>query len=175
MPTKLRKMLGDINAPETVALMRLIETQSQHTLTVWAESWARRQYLPAYQAHQADDDTMQRLLDAAKAYTDGETPLAEVKALIKEARTLCGKLTDPIAVAAARAISTGCATCTTATGALGYLFYGAAVAAYQEAGLAADAAVYDELASKHLQAALEDLRTVAVPDEPKPAKINWNC
>lgn len=33
----------------------------------------------------------------------------------------------------------------------------------------------DDLARAELEQALEELRAVSVPDEPNPAKINWNC
>ncbi len=76
--------------------------------------------------------------------------------------------------AAARATATACAVIQTPTNALGYLFYGAAAAAYSKAGTE-DASRWDNLARAELEQALEELRAVSVPDEPNPAKINWNC
>ena len=76
--------------------------------------------------------------------------------------------------AAARATATACAVIQTPTNALGYLFYGAAAAAYSKAGTE-DASRWDDLARAELEQALEELRAVSVPDEPNPAKINWNC
>ena len=43
---KLRKILGDVNAPVTVALMQLIETQSGTTLASWALSFVEENVLP---------------------------------------------------------------------------------------------------------------------------------
>lgn len=62
----------------------------------------------------------------------------------------------------------------TPTNALGYLFYGAAAAAYSKAGTE-DSSRWDDLAREELEQALEELRAASVPDEPNPAKINWNC
>ena len=46
---KLRKMLGDINQPEIVRLMRMIETQSKETLAKWAVDCAEERYLDIYE------------------------------------------------------------------------------------------------------------------------------
>jgi hypothetical protein len=35
MAKKLRKMLGDVNAPGAVVLMRLIDTHSKATICIW--------------------------------------------------------------------------------------------------------------------------------------------
>ena len=77
--------------------------------------------------------------------------------------------------AAARAVATACASVQTPTSALGFLFYTAAAAAYNEKGLNADASTYDALAEREFQAALQSLRAAAVPDEPHPARLNWGC
>lgn len=77
--------------------------------------------------------------------------------------------------AAARATATACAVIQTPTNALGYLFYGAAAAAYSKGRGTEDASRWDDLARAELEQALEELRAVSVPDEPNPAKINWNC
>ena len=45
---KVRKMLGDVNSPECLAMMRLIETQSEVTLARWALSYVREHVLPIY-------------------------------------------------------------------------------------------------------------------------------
>ena len=46
---KLRKMLGDVNQPEIVRLMRMIETQSKETLAKWAVDCAEERYLDIYE------------------------------------------------------------------------------------------------------------------------------
>lgn len=175
MAVKLRKMLGDINAPVTVALMRLIETQSQKTLAAWACGYARAHYLPIYAQREADDPILADTLAACDAYLAGQVKLAAIKPQLKAARLRAAELTDPISQASARAIATACAVCTTPTGALGFLFYGAAALAYDRAGLKEDVSVYERLADDAMQDALESLRSAAVPDEPNPAKIDWGC
>lgn len=174
MAKKLRKMLGSIESPECIGLMRLIETQSKETLAKWAVGYAKENYLPVY-AKNGTADCCARAVAACGAFNAGEMKMADIKPLLKEARESAAKETDPVLQAAARAISTACSTVTTPTGALGFLFYGAAVFAYVTAGLEASAEEYDALAHQELGRALESLRAVAVGNEPNPAKINWNC
>lgn len=172
---KLRKMLGRIDAPETVALMRLIETQSKTTLAAWAIGCARERYLPIFESINNADIQPRAALDACALYLDGGIKLAEAKQAIKPAVQTARDEQDHTAQAAARAISTACAAITTPTNALGFLFYGAAAFAYSEAGLECDAQEYDVLATQELERALTSLQAVAVADEPNPAKIKWGC
>ena len=107
---QLRKMLGDISSEECVALMHLIETQSKSTLSKWAIEYARRNYLTVYQRHCADDHTMAGLLAVCRAYAMGEGELKQAKNAIKMMRQRARELGEqPVAQAAARALSTGCA------------------------------------------------------------------
>lgn len=46
---KLRKMLGSPDSPYIISLMRLIETQSKHTISCWAVSYAQQVMLPIYE------------------------------------------------------------------------------------------------------------------------------
>lgn len=172
---KLRKMLGDISHPTVVALMRLIETQSKATLAHWTTDEAELLYLPIYERRLNASPIPRQVIAACRAHLDGALPLAALKPLLKQARTLAAAEADPTAQAAARAIATGCATITTPTNALGYLFYGAAAVAYDRAGLSESAETYDALAVEALDRALKRLQAVAIPDELNPAKINWNC
>ena len=173
---KRRKMLGDIDSQECRALMDLIETQSRATLAAWAVGYAEKQYLAYYEEEHPGDLRLQKAVDACRTYLKGGCLLQEVKPLLKEAvqaaRDVQG---DPVAQAAARAVSAACATVQTPTNALGFLFYGAAAAAYRRAGLTEPEAVYDELAAGELRKALASLREAAVPDEEHPVKIVWNC
>lgn len=171
---KLRKMLGDINSPECIALMRAIETQSKATLAKWAVDRAKTRYLPVYVA-EGGSPRAAECIAACEAHLAGEMPLKEVKPYLRELTQIAREAEQPVLQAAARAISTGCATIQTPTNALGYLFYGAAAVAYHQAGLEADADAYDDLAAKELQDALESLQLVSIESEPNPAKINWNC
>jgi len=42
MPKKPRKMLDDVNAPSTVALRNLIDTQSKETIRNWCLDYAEK-------------------------------------------------------------------------------------------------------------------------------------
>lgn len=172
---KLRKMLGDVQAPVTVELMRLIETQSQRTLTHWAQRYAQTKYLPILEAHADDGAEAAAALDAVQRYLRAELPLKDVKPFLKAARLYAAGVKDPTAQAAARAIAVACAVCTTPTGALGFLFYGAAASCYHSLGVGASAEAYDHMAEECMQAALQDLRGCAVPDEACPVRIDWGC
>ena len=63
----------------------------------------------------------------------------------------------------------------TPTNALGFAFYGAAAAAYDEAGLSGDSAEYERLADMEFDRIIASLRHAAVDDEPNPVKVRWNC
>lgn len=179
---KLRKMLGDIQSEECISMMRQIETQSKRTLASWAISYARENYLEIYEAACGKND-FNKILSACETYLAEDTSpelkekkkLADLKPLLKEAIQIARDADDPIAQAAARALSTACATVQTPTNTLGFLFYGSAAAAYHEAGLSETPAVYDALASKEFKKALDSLKKGSVPEEPKPAKIKWGC
>ena len=173
---KLRKMLGDVNAPVTVALMQLIETQSGTTLAGWALSFVEENVLPIYAKAYPDDITVRQAIDAAKGYVAGEVTLKDVKAQIKIVNQIARDTADtPVAQAAVRAIATACAVTYSPTGALGYTFYAAAAIVYDKVGVQEKPAVYDELAAKEFDNLLASLQAVAVADEPNPVKVNWNC
>lgn len=173
---KLRKMLCDINSPECIAMMKLIETQSKATLASWAIGFAKENYLPIYEKQCPEDARLGEAVAACEKHLAGEILLKEIKPIIKEAQLLARDVEgDPVAQAAARAVATACATINTPTNSLGYLFYGAAAVAYDTAGLEKSAEVYDALASAEMKKALADLQEKAVKDEPKPAKIKWGC
>lgn len=172
---KLRKMLGDITSRECRELMAVIETQSKHTLGTWAVSYAKEQYLPIYAKGETKNSRLEETVAACERFLAGEGKLAEVKPLLKEARELCAKIKDPTEQAAARAVATACAAIQTPTNTFGFLLYGAAASAYDQAGLEETGEVYDALAAKELQKALDSLQQAAVKDEPNPVKIKWNC
>lgn len=173
---KLRKMLGDIHSPECIKLMRLIETQSKTTLATWAVCYAKKHYLPIYESECPGDLRLHDAIAACEAYFNGTKQQQEIKPLIRQAGQIArDRAEQPTAQAAARAVSTACAAMQTPTNTLGFLFYGAAAAAYSQAGFQQAAIVYDEIATIELKKAFDDLKQAAVPDEPFPAKINWNC
>lgn len=173
---KLRKMLGEIDSQECKDLMALIETQSKQTLAGWAINYACENYLEIYEHECPEDGRLKSILDICFEYLEGSRKLNETKPFLKEARQIAsGAEGHPVAQAAARAIATACSVVQTPTSALGFLFYGAAAAAYSESGLDQTADVYDRLATAELQKALASLQKAAVPDEQKPAKIKWGC
>ncbi len=174
---KLRKMLGSLNDPEIPALMAAIETQSKETLARWAAGAVQTRYLPVYEKAFPEDRQLRQLTDTASRCADGEIPLSDLKGAIRLARSIPKEAEPggPAAVAAARAVITGCGVFSTPTNALGYLFYGAAAAAYDTLGTEASAEDYDRFARQEFQVLLEMLRAQSVPDEPNPVKINWNC
>lgn len=173
---KLRKMLCDINSPECINLKRLIETQSKATLSGWAIAYSKQNYLKIYEKENPKDLRLREIISLCEKHLNGEIKLAELKPALKQAREIAqSSAENPVAQAAARAVSTACAAVQTPTNALGFLFYGSAAVAYSEAGLSETAEVYNKIASDELKKAFDSIKKVSVADEPNPAKINWNC
>lgn len=173
---KSRKMLGDIHSKECNSLMKLIETQSKTTLALWAINYVTQHYLPIYEDAFPKDKTLTKTIQACKSYLSGNIKRSELKPYLKQATQIARDITDqPILQAAARAIATACATTQTPTNALGFVFYGAAISAYQLAGFDQTPDVYDALAKKEFQRALDSLKEIAVDHEDHPANIKWNC
>lgn len=174
---KLRKTLGDVNAPSTIALMRLIDTQSKETICKWCMNYAAENILPIFEKRCPGDDRPRKALLAAQNYLYGKVKFPEVKNIILNechaaARELDG---DPVAQAAARACGQGAAVVHTLSHALGLYFYAAAAVAYDRLGLNAAAEEYDKVAEKLCADYTAALEAVAVDNEPNPAKIKWNC
>ena len=94
---------------------------------------------------------------------------------LREARQAAQEETEPVRQAAARAIAAACAAVRTPTSALGFVFYGAAAAAYHQAGLNASQEVYGALADAELAALYGALQGMAAADEPHPVRLDWNC
>lgn len=173
---KLRKMLGRADDPQILTLMHLLETQSRRTLAGWAADCAKRRYLPIFERAFPDEYWPKELLEAVRSCLAGELAVSEVKRLVKNGRTLAREAADePAAAAAAQAIVTACGVLQTPTNALGFVFYGAAAAAYDELGLRAAQAEYDVRAALEFDALTEHLRQVMVADEPEPIQVNWYC
>lgn len=107
----------------------------------------------------------------------GELKPAALKPSLKALREL-GQATERhgmVVQSAVKAIATACATLTTVTNSLGFVFYSAAVSAYQQLGLEASADAYGAAALQEFRRAIAALKEVAVEDEPHPVQINWNC
>lgn len=173
---KLRKMLGNADSTESISLMRLIETQSKHTLADWAVNYAKENYLHIFEKECPGDMGMLEMLTGCEAYLTGSKKLDDIKPLLNAGTKSARDLSEnPVAQAAARAITTACSTVRTPTNALGFLYYGAAATAYHTTGMLEDADTYDRLARKEFQKAISSLQKAAVADEAHPVKIKWNC
>ena len=171
----LRKMLGDVSAPECTALMALIATQSQRTLEKWAVDYAADGCLPIFEREYPEAALMRRAVEDCRAYMAGRMTLKELKPLLAGARNLAAETRGAAAQAAARAVATACATVQRPTNAFGFLLYAAAAKAYAELGTARPQTQYDEFAARELRKALESLERAAVKGETSPVKIDWHC
>jgi hypothetical protein len=177
MPKKLRKMLGDVNAPSAVALRELIDTQSKDTIRKWCLGYAEQRILPIFEKHCPGDVRPRNAVTAARDYLDGKVKFPVVKNIIlNECHAAARELdANPAAQAAARAVGQGTAVIHTLTHSLGLFFYAAAAVAYDRVGLEASEKAYAEIAEEVCLDYTEALRAVAVEDEPNPAKLKWNC
>ena len=177
MPKKLRKMLGDVNAPSAVALRELIDTQSKDTIRKWCLDYAEAKILPIFEKHCSGDGRPRSAVNAAHDYLDGKVKFPAVKNIIQsECPQTARELNDnPIAQAAARAVGQGSAVVHTLTHSLGLFFYAAAAVAYDRIGIEASEEEYAEIAEEVCLDYTDALRAVAVENEPNPAKLKWNC
>lgn len=169
---KLRKMLGDPRSAYCLSMMQLIETQSKATLSAWALDFAAQRYLPICMK---EYPRMAEILEECRRNIREKAPLSRSKPLLREATALAREVEDPAAQAAARAVATACAVMQTPTGALGFLFYGAAAWAYAHAGTDKTEAEYQALAEAEFSEAQRSLSACAVENEPDPVRVNWNC
>lgn len=171
---QLRKMLGELDDPSVIGLMRQIETQSKQTLAAWAADEVRTRMLPLLAG--CADARPQAAIEAVEAWLAGAMALKALKPMLVDARKASQELTaDPVQQAAARSIATACAVVTTPTNALGYTFYFAAACAYAQAGLSADKQTYDTLASQELARLLDTLKARSEEHAADPVRVNWGC
>lgn len=177
MAKKLRKMLGRADAPEVVALMRLIDTQSKATICEWCMRYAEENMLPIFERRCPDDNRPRAALAAARDYLDGKVKFSVVKNIIlNECHAAARELEhDPAAQAAARACGQGSAVVHTLSHSLGLYFYGAAAIAYDRLDLDATDDAYSAVAQEVCADLTAALQAVAVMNEPNPVKIKWNC
>lgn len=177
MPKKLRKMLGDVNAPSCVALRELIDTQSKDTIRKWCLSYATDKILPLFEKHCPGDDRPRSAVNAAYEYMDGKVKFPVVKDIILNQCHQAARELDnnPVAQAAARAVGQGSAVVHTLTHSLGLFFYAAAAVAYDSVGTDATEDDYAAIAEEICLDYTATLQAVAVENEPNPAKLKWNC
>ena len=174
---KLRKMLGDVNAPSAVALRNLIDTQSKDTIRKWCLDYAEAKILPIFEKHSPGDGRPRNAVNAAHEYLDGNAKFPVVKNIILNECNAAARELDanPTAQAAARAVGQGTAVVHTLTHSLGLFFYAAAAVAYDRIGLDATEDEYAEIAEEVCLDYTEALRAIAVENEQNPAKLKWNC
>ena len=79
---KLRKMLGDVNSAECIALMRLIETQNERTLAAWAVGYAKDNFLGIYENECPGNVCLRDTILACEEYLKGNGKLCEIKPVI---------------------------------------------------------------------------------------------
>ena len=77
MPKKLRKTLGDVNAPSAVALRELIDTQSKDTIREWCLGYAESRVLPIFEKRCPVDERPRNAIKAVPARNIAH-PLAPV-------------------------------------------------------------------------------------------------
>ena len=174
---KLRKMLGDVNATSTVALIQLIDTQSKETICNWCIGYAETRIIQIFEKLCPNDNRPRAALIAARDYLAGNVKFPVVKDIILNqchdaARELEG---NPTAQAAARAIGQASAVVHTLSHSLGLYFYGAAAIAYDRVGLEESVEVYSQIAEEVCLDYTNSRRAIAVEGEPNRAKIKWNC
>ncbi|MEL4105465.1 putative immunity protein [Oscillospiraceae bacterium WX1] len=173
---KARKMLSDWDAPYIQALVTLIETQSKRTLAVWALDYAESVLLPLFNKDFPEDLRPKSALDAAHAWLSGAIKLP----LAKKAILACHEVAreaegHPAAQAAARAIGQAASTIHSARHCIGLPLYGALAVAYAALGPNAPWEQIERQAAEECGHMLEALRSIAVRNEPNPAKIDWKC
>jgi hypothetical protein len=174
---KRRKMLGDVNSASAVELRNLIDTQSKDTIRKWCLDYAEKKILPIFEKQCPNDERPKNAIKAAHDYLDGKVKFPVVKNIIlNECHAAARELeSNPVAQAAARAVGQGSAVVHTLTHSLGLFFYAAAAVAYDRVGLDETADVYAQIAEEVCLDYTDALRSVAVENEPNPAKLKWNC
>ena len=177
MPKKLRKTLGDVNAPSCVALRELIDTQSKDTIRKWCLDYAKDKMLPLFEKHCPGDDRPRNAVNAAYDYINGKVKFPAVKSIIlNECHAAARELDDnPVAQAAARAVGQGTSVVHALTHSLGLYFYAAAAVAYDRIGTSAIEEEYAAIAEEICLDYTASLQNIAIKDEPNPAKLKWNC
>ena len=177
MPRKPRKTLGDVNSLSATRLRNLIDTQSKNTIRRWCLGYAEEKVLPIFEKRCPGDNRPLNAVKAAQEYLEGRVKFPVVRNIImNECHAAARELDDnPIAQAAARAIGQGSAVVHALTHSLGLFFYAAAAVAYDRVGLEADDEVYAEIAEEVCRDYTDALLSIAVENEPNPAKLKWNC
>jgi len=175
MAKKYRKMLTDWQATYIQSLFRLIESQSKATIVNWCVDYAEVRLLPIYEAACPGDERPKDAIHAARAWMAGEIKLPAAKAVILDCHAAAREAKNPVAEATARAIGQCASTIHAPTHSAGLMFYGALAVAYDTLGIDAPWEALLDAAEAECGRMEAALRSVAVENEPNPAKINWKC
>jgi hypothetical protein len=169
-------MLTDWDAPYIQSLVRLIETQSKSTLVNWVLNYGELVILPLWSKHCPEDLRPQNALSAAREWLNGAIKLPQAKAMILECHAAAREAEgEPAAQAAVRAIGQSASTIHSARHCIGLALYGALAVAYDTLGTNVPWEQLEQCAADECSRMLGALRTVAVENEPNPAKIDWKC
>ena len=102
---KLRRMLGNINDEIIVELMRVIETQSKETISLWAVNYVEQNILNIYEKESNSDLRLREVIISTKEYLRGNMKLKEIKEALRKVKTIPKEVEEnPVAQASARAI-----------------------------------------------------------------------
>ena len=173
---KARKMLSDWNAPYIQSLVMQIETQSKETLVNWAVDYAGQVLLPIWFKDFPDDMRPQHALYAAREWLSGAIKLPKAKTVILECHAAAREAeSKPAAQAAARAIGQSASTIHAASHCIGLALYGSLAVAYDTLGSDTPWGELEHYAASECGCMLDALCTVAIENEPNPAKISWKC
>ena len=175
MAKKYRKMLTDWQASYIQSLFRLIETQSKATIVTWCVDYAELRLLPIYQAACLGDPRPAEAIRAARSWMAGEIKFPVAKAVILDCHAAAREAGHPTAEAAARAIGQCASTIHAPTHSAGLMFYGALAVAYDSLGIDAPWPQLEQTAAEVCAHMKEALESVAIENEPEPAKLNWKC
>ena len=158
---KARKMLSDWKAPYIQSLMKLIETQSKATLTVWAVDYSEGVVLPIWSKYHPDDLRPQNAIKAAREWLSGAIKLPQAKAAILECHAAAREAEEnPAAQAAARAIGQSASTIHSPRHCMGLAFYGGLAVAYDRMGIDATWEQIEQCAAEEcgrMEAALREI------------------
>lgn len=173
---KYRKMLSDWYAPYFQSLVKLIEGQSKETLLNWVLDYSEANLLPLWKKYYPNDCRPEETIRAARAWKAGLIKLPEAKKVILGCHAAAREAEgNAAAQAAARAIGQAASTIHSARHCIGLPLYGAVARAYDELGSDAPWSEVEKEAAKEVERMEAALSEIAVPDEPHPAKIDWNC
>lgn len=173
---KTRKMLSNWEAPYIQSLMKLIETQSKVTLTIWAVDYSEKVILPLWSKYYPNDLRPQNALNAAREWLSGTIKLPQAKKRILECHAAAREADgNPVAQAAARTIGQCSSTIHSARHCIGIAFYGAIAVAYDRLGTDAPWGQIEQCAAEECKRMEAALCAAAIENEPNPAKIDWKC